>query len=1116
MICPNCSFDNPDNIKFCGECGNKFEKTCSDCGFSNPSQFKFCGECGAQISDSKVPDLSSIDEKIDKIQRYLPQGLTDKILAQRDRIEGERKIVTVLFCDLVGYTNMVSKLDPEEAFTLMDQVLEILIHKVHDYGGTVNQLLGDGLYALFGAPIALEDGPQRAIRSAMDMHKELTRFSEKITKEKTIAPLRMRIGINTGAVVMGTIGNSLRVDFTAVGDTVNLASRMEGLAEPGAIYVTEETFKSTEHFFRFESLGEKTIKGFDSPIIVFRVIDRTNRSTRFDVSAERGLTPLVGRQRELEILLDGYEMTKSGRGQAFSIVAEAGVGKSRLLFEFRKAVANENVTILEGKCLSFVRNVAYKPVIDILKAYFQIEDDDDDKTAREKAIKGLQTINADEGSTLPYLLDLLGVKESGIKELDITPELKKDRMVDSVRRIVIQESELRPLIIIFEDLHWMDDASEKLLNEILEIIPTLKVLLLFSYRPSYVHTRDSKSYHSLINLNRLPNWESLSMLYHILKTDDVEKELEELILDRTEGNPFYMEEHIKALKVLKYIEKRDKFCLIKDVNDLTIPASIQDVIMARVDALPEEAREVLQTGSVIEREFSFSLLKKVMSRSENELLSSLSVLIDSELIYERALYPYTTYIFKHAIARDVVYDSILNKKKINMHHLIGAAIEDIYRLKIDEHYEILTEHYLAGENYEKGAEYAKLAAQKAANAVLWANAIKYTRKRIVCLEGMSETDSTAAAIITSKSRLAMYYLNLTDFAKAKETVAPIVDQAETLNLRRNLPVIYSTLGNYYGNIEENFEKSIEYLEKGLRIASEEGDFASIASISLFLGVMRSSVGEFDKAEELYKNALKLAEAGNALSFVSIIKGNMCFSIYAWQGKTDLSYRMSESALRLALDQDEQTKGVAYSCHGISCCAKGLFDEAIDYLEKGIALLEKVENFSVISVSTMVLGNIYRLNGEYEKSRQVFEKSVQFSNHFKSPSLLADSHLHLVNQSVLEGRDVNISEMLEWFEKIKATISLGSAVLIIGEVFMNIDDRHMPEAEEWIIKAIKINTQNGFRFILWQAHHLYFQFFKKQNKLPQAREQMNKAINIMKECGADGWVERYERELAELS
>jgi class 3 adenylate cyclase len=677
MKYPKCLFDNSEGIKFCVECGNKLDIICPKCGYGNLPSHKFCGECGHEFrkpSEAPLKDLS-FDEKLTKIQRYLPKGLTEKILSQRDRIEGERKQVTVMFCDMEGFTQLSERLGPEEAYTIMDKIYEILIHKVHDYEGTVNEFTGDGIMALFGAPIALEDAPQRAIRSAYAIHREMTKYSEKIKQEKEkIPPIKMRIGIHTGPVVVGTLGNDLRVEFKAVGDTVNLASRMEGLAEPGSTYVTDEMYKLTEGLFRCESLGEHAIKGKEGTVKAYRVIAPSTRRTRFDVSAERGLTPFVGREREFELLLDGFERTKEGRGQAFSITAEAGVGKSRLLYEFRKAVANEDVTFMEGKCLSYSRGVAYHPVIDILKSNFDIIEGDGDFEIREKLKRGLKILGADEASTLPYLLELLSVKDSGVDTKTLSPEARKDRIIEALNRNVIKASEIRPLIMAVEDLHWIDKSSEDYLKALLDSIAGARVFLIFTYRPEYVHTWGAKSYHSQITLNRLSNRESLAMVTHLLRTENIGSDLEELILEKTEGVPFFIEEFLKSLKDLKIIERKDNtYHLVKDIQAVAIPSTIQDVIMARVDTLPEDAKGLLQTGSVIEREFNYALVKHVSELSEKKLLSLLSVLKDAEVIFERGIYPESTYIFKHALTQEVVYDSILTPKKKRLHEKIGNA-----------------------------------------------------------------------------------------------------------------------------------------------------------------------------------------------------------------------------------------------------------------------------------------------------------------------------------------------------------------------------------------------------------------------------------------------------------
>jgi class 3 adenylate cyclase len=567
-----------------------------------------------------------------------------------------------MFCDMEGFTPFTEKLGPEDAFSIMDEVYEILIHKVHDYEGTVNEMTGDGIMALFGAPIAMEDAPQRAIRSAMAIHREMAKFNDKLKQEREDLPtLKMRTGIHTGPVVVGTLGNDLRVEFKAVGDTVNLASRMEGLAEPGTTFVTEETFKLTEGLFRFEALGEMKVKGKEKLVKVYQAIAPSTRRTRFDVSAERGLTPFVGRERELELLLDGFERARGGRGQAFSIMAEAGVGKSRLLYEFRKALVNEEVTFIEGRCLSYSRDVAYHPVIDTLKSSFNIQDDDGDLEIREKVKKGLKALAVDEASTLPYLLELLSIKDSGMDELSLSPEDRKYRIIEALNRSVLRGSEMRPLVMVIEDIHWIDNSSEERFKSLLDCISGARVFLIFTYRPDFVHTWGGRSYHSQVTLNRLSNRESLSMVSYLLGTEDNDRELEELILEKTEGVPFFIEELLKSLHDLKVIERKDnKYYLAKNIKDLIIPSTIQDMIMARVDALPEVAKGLLQTGSVVGREFSQSLIEKMTDISERELLSHLSVLKDSELLYERGIYPQSTYIFKHALIQDAAYLSLLN------------------------------------------------------------------------------------------------------------------------------------------------------------------------------------------------------------------------------------------------------------------------------------------------------------------------------------------------------------------------------------------------------------------------------------------------------------------------
>jgi len=1118
MKCPACMFDNRDGAQFCKECGKKLELLCPSCSHPYQLDSKFCDECGYNLILQKEPlkkDLS-FDEKLAKIQKYLPGGLTEKILSQRDRIEGERKQVTVMFCDMEGFTSLTEKLGPEEAYTLMDKVYEILIHKVHDYEGTVNELTGDGIMALFGAPIALEDAPQRAIRSALAIHREINKFSDQLKSEKKMPPIKMRIGIHTGPVIVGTLGNDLRVEFKAVGDTVNLASRMEGLADSGTTYVTEDTFKLTEGFFRFEALGERQVKGKEEPVKIYQVIAPSTRRTKFDVSAERGLTSFVGRERELELLLDGFQRAKLGKGQAFSIISEAGVGKSRLLYEFRKAIANEDVNFLEGKCLSYGRGVAYHPVIDILKSNFDIQEAEEDSKIREKVKNGLKIIGADEPSTLPYLLELLSVKDSGIDKISMSPEARKDRMIEAIKRIVLKGSEMKPLVLAIEDLHWMDRSSEDVIRSILESIPGTGIFLMFTYRPEFVHTWGAKSYHNQLTLHRLSNRETLEMVTYLLGTKEIEKALEELILEKTEGVPFFIEEFIKSLRDLKIIERKENtYQLSKDIQKLAIPSTIQDVIMARVDSLPERAKEVLQTGSVIEREFSYPLINRVTGFQEKELLSHLSILKDSELLYERGIYPQSNYIFKHALTREVVYDSILAKRKKKLHVEIGDAIEELYRGSVSEHYEVLAEHYFLSENYSKSAEYSRLASRKAEKAASFNDAIAYAKKRVASLERLTQTKDVEKHIIDARVVLGLYMAQMGYHIEAKEAIDPIIDLAIKHDYKRRLCQIYTILGAYYWFVEDNYPEAFKVLREAIKISEEVGDNVALVLATDALGGALGFNCEFERSTHYFQRALDINVAAKSLWGIAIIKSTLAYFSYFLHGRINLQFKTTSEALRIAEESgDIYSRAISYASHGFSCYGKGLFGEAEKNLVKGIEFCERI-NLAAWNVNAQFhLGETYFEIGDFLKSKEHYEKgNWLLDNNRIVPSWVGLVKVALTRSKVMnKEKDVNLESLYAYSRnnKIKALDSWIQG--FIGEILLNIDDQHLSEAEHWIQKAIEGDQRNRMMFHLGKDYALYAELFKRKGDRLKAQENLGRAIELFKECGADGWVEKYEKEM----
>jgi len=978
MKCQQCNFDNPEGMKFCGECGAKLDLVCPGCKFSNPSSFKFCGNCGHNLTPSSEPPPreSFFDDKIAKIKKYLPEGLADKILAQRDKIEGERKQVTVMFCDMAGFTALIDSIGPEIGYSIMDQIYEILIHNVHEYQGTVNEMTGDGIMALFGAPIALEDAPQRAIRASLAIHRAMVKFSDKV-EQTEISNIKMRIGINTGPVVVGTLGNDLRVEFKAVGDTVNLASRIESIAEPGSTYVAEDTFKLTEGFFRFEAIGKRIVKGKKEPILLYRVIAASSSRTRFDVSAERGLAPLVGRERELEILMDGFKMAKEGRGQAFSIVSEAGVGKSRLLYEFRKKLSSEDVMFLEGRCLSFSGGVAYHPIIDILKANLDIAEGDKDSTIKEKAIKGLKILDIDETIILPYLLKLLSVKDSGFDKIKMSPDATKERIMEMIKLFTLKGSKLRPVITAYEDLHWADKSSEEVLRLILESIPGARVLMIFTYRPEFVHTWGGKSYHNQTNLNRLSNRESLELVKNLLGTEKIDIELEELFLEKTEGVPYFIEEFVKSLNDLKMVERKNNTCcLAKNMEDVTIPSTIQGVIMARVDALPEAAKGILQTGSVIEREFTYELIKHVTNISEKELLSCLSVLKDSELLYERGIFPESTYIFKHALTRDVVYESILTNKRKSLHEKIGNAIEELYANRIEQKYELLAHHYGNAKCLDKAVSYARLAAEKAHKLSQFQQAIQFYDRATEWLLKLPENKARIENLIDVQLENCWSNIGLGQFGKVEEIALKAETAAKTLGDRTRLGIAYLGIGTAYV-YRGNFEKTEHYAKQAIKYLEGTKEERSLAIANLVLGACYIGQGLWCKSEPCFSNTIEIYEelglkseyvmGWNALPY-TIVCGQLGYNL-ATMGKVQEGKELFERGYTSDLEQvSNLTTKMAY------CSWQGLFISLVgeDYfgaaskIDELVDMAERSDSPFMMLAFNTAKANVLLGKQDYEK------------------------------------------------------------------------------------------------------------------------------------------------------
>lgn len=1018
MRCPSCQFQNPTDSLYCGNCGMYLNSVvCKKCGSNLPNIFKFCNQCGTAVSESEnAPEsILPLNEKLIKIQRYLPKGLTEKILSQREKIEGEQKLVTIMFCDMAGFTPLSEKLGAEKVYALMDQIYEILIRKVHDYDGTVNEFTGDGIMALFGAPIAIEDAPQRAIRSAHAIHLEMSKLNDNLMLKKDDIPsIKMRIGIHTGSVIVGTLGNDLRVEFKAVGDTVNLASRMEGLAESGSTYVTEATYRLTAGYFRFEALGKHRIKGKKAPICAYRVISPKNRRTRFDISADRGLTSFIGRERELELLIDAFERAKEGSGQAISIISEAGVGKSRLLYEFRKAISSEKVTFLEGKCLSYSQGIPYHLHIDTLKANFNISDDDQESTIRKKVQKGLRILNIDETPTLPLILELLSIRdgESGLNS--ITPEIKKHQIIDALKKIALKGSNFRPLVIAYEDLHWIDISSFDCLKILIEIIHSTRILLIFTYRPEFAYSFGAKSYHSQIVLNRFSNREILTMVRQILDVEKLETTLEKFMIEKTDGVPFFIEELIKSLIETHAIKKKESTCcLIDDIEKIAIPETIQDVIMVRIDALTETAKQLLQIAAVMGREFNLALIKQVTDLSQDQLLSALSQLKDAEHLYESGIYPQSTYIFKHAVTQEIAYNSLLLKKRKIIHEKIGDSIERINSNSLEEYFEVLVYHYQRCGNHSKTLKYLELANNKAIRLCAMNEAKFYFDESMRILDDLDESEENQLRRISILAKQGTAIELLFEFKAYYE----LLIRYEPLTIRIDNPDL---IGAFYGQLGQchfafgHYDKAIDTLSRAATLSMSKGNKENATHAYAYLilshldqgnyedvlrlrndlvqvsdelsnirwyvrglsavGNAYSHLGKWGLAIQEGKSALNLAMEYNDDSLISLSASNLSLS-YCWQGNTEEALNYGRLAVEKATTPGDTSR--SYRSLGWAMCRSGNAKTGIKFLKD--AILPKFESGSFTAFEIPLkcfLGEGYWIDGNQKKASQTLKEGLQ--------------------------------------------------------------------------------------------------------------------------------------------
>jgi class 3 adenylate cyclase len=657
---------------------------------------------------------------------YTPPHLAERIRAA-SLTEGERKTITALFADLKGSTALIEGLDPEEARAIIDPALQVMMDAVHRYDGYVAQALGDGIFALFGAPLAHEDHPQRALYAALRMQEEMRRYTDTL-RAKGYPPLLMRVGVNTGEVVVRSIRkDDLHADYVPVGHSTNLAARMEQLAAPGSILVTAYTHKLTDGYFEFKDLGKMQIKGVEEPLKVYEVLGAGPLRTRLQVSARRGLTRFVGRQSELEQLQHTLAQAKAGHGQIVGVMGEPGLGKSRLFYEF-KLTSQSGCLLLEAYSVSHGKASPYLPVIELLKCYFQIQPQDEERQRKEKIGGKVLILDRSLEDTLPYLFALLGIDDptSSLQQMDL--QIRRRRTFEAIKKLLLRESLNQPLILIFEDLHWIDSETQGFLDTLSESVASARILLLTNYRPEYRHEWGQKTYYTQLYLAPFGRAEAEEFLDALLGAPAVGargqwnsqaeaaplQALKRLILEKTQGTPFFMEEVVQTLAEEQILAgEKGNYRVEKAPTELHISPTAQGVLAARIDRLAVEEKEFLQQLAVIGREFPLSLVRHVVTQPEDELYRILASLQRKEFLYEQPAFPEVEYIFKHALTQEVAYNSLLIERRKTLHERTAQAMEEVYRHRLEDHYSELAYHYSRSGNTQKAINYLQLAGQQA-------------------------------------------------------------------------------------------------------------------------------------------------------------------------------------------------------------------------------------------------------------------------------------------------------------------------------------------------------------------------------------------------------------------
>jgi class 3 adenylate cyclase/tetratricopeptide (TPR) repeat protein len=1056
---------------------------------------------------------------------YTPKHLADKILTSRSALEGERKQVTVLFADLKGSMELLADRDPEEARQLLDPVLERMMEAVHRYEGTVNQVMGDGIMALFGAPIAHEEHAVRACYAALAMQTAIRSYAEEVRRGHGIA-VQIRVGLNSGVVVVRAIGNDLHMDYSAIGETTHLAGRMEQLAAPGSILLTGETLRLAEGLVQVKSLGPVPVRGLVAAVEVFELVGAGPTRTRLQAMAVRGLTRFVGRQTELEALRQAQAQARAGHGQVVAVIGEPGVGKTRFFYEFTQSHRIHGWLLLESSSVSYGKATAYLPIRDLLKAYFQIEDRDDARRVREKLTGKLLTLDAALGPSLPAFLSLLDMPIEDAQWQALDPAQRRQRTLDAIKRLLLRESQVQPLLLIFEDLHWIDAETQALLDSLVESLPTARMLLLVNYRPEYQHGWGSKTYYVQLRLDALPPESAQELLDALLGNDAGLQPLKQRLIERTEGNPFFLEESVRTLvETQVLVGERGAYRLAQAPPSIQVPATVQAVLTARIDRLSPEEKRLLQAAAVIGTEVPFALLHAIAEVPEEELRRGLAYLQAAEFLYETRLFPELEYTFKHALTHQVAYGNLLQERRRALHARIVDALEALYADRLADQVEQLAHHAFRAEVWDKALPCCRQAGAKAAARSTNREAVAYLEQALMALQHLPESRETREQAIDLRFDLRNALLLLGEQGRILGHLREAEGLAKTLDDRRRLGRVASYMGDYFWRMGHH-DRAIEVSQQALTLGLALEDFGLQVQANFYLGRAYVTLGNYGRAMDVLRRNVAVLEGDLIREYFGLtaLPAILSRAYLAWclaeLGAFAEGIATGEEGVRIARTVDHPySLLIATGGVGMLYFRKGALHQAISMLEGGLELCRVWNIRDWFPLIAATLGAAYALAGRVTEALPLLEQAVEQAT---AMGIMFAHSLRIAWQGEAALRDDRRQDAVGLARRAyelsceqKERGHQAWALRLLGEIHAQGDAPEVEQAEHHYQQAHALADGLGMRPLLAHCHLGLGTLYLNMSRRDQASAELSAAIDLYRAMEMTFWLSRAEAELVKL-